>query len=256
MNIKNGIILLVVALLVGIGSWYLFTHSQSLPKTLNEKGDRQVKEEADYYTVQAVYPNTTRLGTRTDSTANADQKAVSTMESYIEQTIATFKRDANKALTEQEKTRLKEAGLKYAISINYYPYNSGDFASFEYDISQDVGGAHPSTLYKTFVFDLKGNEVRLSDLFKENTDYLGRISAAAKKQVADQMKNMAGSASTSTIIAAGLDPKQENFANWVDNDGILMFFIPPNQAAASAAGSFIVRIPLDELEDILKPGIQ
>ncbi len=256
MNIKNGIILLVLAALVGIGSWYLFTHSQSLPKTLNEKGDRQVKEETDYYTIQAVYPNTTRLGTRTDSTPSADQKAVSTMESYVAQTVSAFKKEANNMLTEDEKTRLKEAGTKYALSIAYFAYNSGDYASFEYDLYQDTGGAHPNGFYKTFVFDLEGNEVRLNDLFKENTDYLGPISAAAKKQVAAQMKNMGANAGTSTIIAAGLDAKAENFTNWVDNDGILMFFIPPSQAAAYAAGSFVVRIPLDELEDILKPGVQ
>jgi hypothetical protein len=242
-------------MLVGIGGWYVFTHTQSLPHELNENGDRQIKEDTDYYTIQAVYPNTTRLATRTDSSGEADKRAMATIENWVNQTIRTFKDDANQMLNADEKARLNEQGVKYALSIASHSYNSGSFVSEEFDIYQDTGGAHPNSAYKTLVFDLKGNQVALGDLFTSN-DYLTRIAAEARKQVEAQIAQRAGAEATSTIFEEGLAPTNDNFVNWVDDQSILTIFIPPYQAAAYAAGSFEVRIPLQDLKDILKPGIQ
>lgn len=255
MNIRTGIILLVLAVLVGIGGWYIFAHTQSLPHVLNENGDRQLKEESDYYTIQAIYPNVTRLSTRTDSSTAADKRAVDTIERWINDTASGFKDDASQMLTSDEEARLKEQGIKYSLSIAYHPYNSGSFVSEEFDIYQDTGGAHPNGFYKTFVFDLNGNQVGLDNLFTSG-DYLARIAAEAKAQVSEQIAERAGPEATSTIFAEGLAPNADNFANWVDDQGVLTIFIPPYQVAAYAAGSFEVRIPLDSLKDILKPGVQ
>lgn len=255
MNIRTGIILIILAVLVAVGGWYIYAHTQNLPHVLNENGDRQVKDESDYYSVQVVYPNTTRLGTRTDSSAGADKRATDAMESWVNQTVSSFKSDANQALTADEKARLSQSGIKYSLNISYRSYNSGSFVSEEFDISQDTAGAHPINLYKTFVFDLKGNQVNLSDLFTSN-EYLNRIAAEAKSQVTQQLTARAGKEASSTLVADGVAPKAENFADWVDDNGTLRVFIPPYQAAAYAAGSFEVRIPLDSLKDILKPNIQ
>ncbi|HEV8677503.1 MAG TPA: DUF3298 domain-containing protein [Candidatus Paceibacterota bacterium] len=256
MSIRTGLFVIVLAVLVAIGGWYVFTHTQSLPHELNENGDRQVKEDTDYYTIQAIYPNATRLATRTDSSANADKRAVSAIESWINQSISSFKSDTSKMLSADEKARLMQANEKYALDIAYHPYNSGSFVSEEFDIYEDTGGAHPNSSYKTLVFDLKGNQVSLGDLFTPGTDYLGRIAAEAKTQVDAQVAQRIGADATSTIFADGLAPKEENFANWVDDQGILTIFIPPYQAAAYAAGSFEVHIPLTDLKDILKQGVQ
>jgi hypothetical protein len=256
MNIRTGIAVMVLAVLVGVGGWYVFTHTQSLPHELNANGDRQIKEDTDYYTIQAVYPNTTRLATRTDSSANADKQAVATIESWINQTVSTFKNDTSKMLTDDEKARLASSSIKYALSMAYHSYNSGSFVSEEFDLYQDTGGAHPINFYKTFVFDLKGNQVELSDLFVPGSDYLTRISAAAKTQVEAQIAARAGADATSTVIAEGVAATVDNFANWVDDQRTLTIFIPPYQAAAYAAGSFEIHIPLEDMKDILKPGIQ
>jgi len=257
MTIRNGIITLILAILIGIAGWYLFTQSQSLPHVLTESGDRQQKEETEFYTVQVVYPNATRLATRTDATAAADERAVATIERELEDTVAAFKKTANNALTSDEKERLTAAGLKYSLNIGYRGYNSGSFVSYEFDIFEDTGGAHPINSYKTLVFDLKGNKVSLDDLFVSGSNYLERISAEATKQVGEQFTRKGGiENATSSLVAEGLAPRAENFSNFVNNDGVLTFFIPPYQAAAYAAGSFEVRIPLQDLKDIVKPGIQ
>lgn len=254
MNIRTGIILIILAVLVAIGGWYIYAHTQSLPHVLNENGDRQVKEDADYYTIQVTYPNATRLSTRTDSSASADQRAEGAIESWVNTTVADFKNQANQALTADEKARLDEQGIKYSLNISYRPYNSGSFVSEEFDISEDTGGAHPNNFYKTFVFDLKGNRVSLGDLFTSN-DYLNRIAAEAKQQVGEQLVARAGAEASSTLVKDGVSAKEENFADWVDDQGILRIFIPPYQAAAYAAGAFEVTIQLSDLKDILKPNI-
>lgn len=221
MTIKNGIAVLILAVLVAIGGWYLFTHSQSLPHALNENGDRQIKEDTDFYTIQAVYPNSTRLATRTDSSKAADDKAIRTIESSVNAAVSAFKTAADKALTEGEKSRLTEQHLKYSLNIAYHAYNSGSFVSYEFDVSRDVGTAPSTKSYTTLVFDLKGNQVELGDLFVSGSNYLERISA-----------------------------KTQDTAHFVDDQSTLIFF------TALSTTSPEVRIPLDELKDILKPGIQ
>lgn len=255
MTIKGGIVFLILAVLVALGGWYIFINSQALPHTLNSQGDRQIKEDTDFYTIQAVYPNSSKLASRTDSSASADEKAIQTIESYVIGTVATFKNNANSALTSDEKARLTEQKLKYSLGIAYQQYTSSSFASVELDVAEDTGGAHPINSYKTFVFDLKGDQVALSDLFTPGSDYLGRISEAATKQIGEQLV-AEGADASSSIIAEGVAPTADNFSNWVDKDGLLVFLIPPYQAAAYAAGSFEVHIPMSDLSDILKPGIQ
>jgi hypothetical protein len=257
MTIRNGIITLILAVLIGIAGWYIYSNSQSLPHVLTESGDRQQKEETDYYTVQVVYPNATRLATRTDSSKAADERAVSTIERELQDVVQAFKSAANAALTADEKERLAAAKLKYSLNVAYRGYNSGSFVSEEFDIFQDTGGAHPINFYKTLVFDLKGNKVSLDGIFVSGSNYLERISTEATKQVGQQLTQKgAGANATTSLVAEGVAPKAENFTNFVVNDGVLTFFIPPYQAASYAAGSFEVRIPLLDMKDIVKPGIQ
>ena len=256
MTIRTGIFAIIVAILIGVGGWYVFTHSQSLPHELNQNGDRQIKEDTDYYTIQAIYPNTTRLATRTDSTAAADKRAMSTIESWVNQTVSDFKNQANKALADDEKDSLKEEGARYAVRVACRTDLAGSFVSYEFDIYEDTGGAHPNSAFKTLAFDLNGNQVKLSDLFASGSDYLTRISAEAKSQVQAQLVQKAGAEASSTLVADGVAAVEENFANWVDDQSILTIFIPPYQAAAYAAGDFIVHIPLQDMKDIVKQGVQ
>jgi hypothetical protein len=120
----------------------------------------------------------------------------------------------------------------------------------------DTGGAHPNNFYKTLVFDLNGNTVALGDLFNPGSNYLDAISQIAQTQVAAQLEQRAGAGAADSIIADGLSAKEENFQNFVVDSDRIRIFIPPYQAAAYAAGSFEVQIPLADLEDILKPDVK
>ena len=227
------IVVLILIIVAAGGGIYLYGNpfGPSLSHTIIETGDRQHKENADYYMVQINYPDKTPLATR--GSWGAESRAESTIATALTQLIAQFKEAGNvNGLSQEEKDRLNQSGLKYSLNVGYHSFSSGSFVSYEFEIFMDTGGAHPNNLYKTLVFDLDGNTVSLGDLFVNNANYLDRISEAAKTQVAAQLKQRAGAEAVTSLIADGLSPKEENFTNFVIDSDRIRIFIPPYQAAA------------------------
>lgn len=247
----------IAVLAFAIGALAIGAYLQSgptFPYTVIETGDRQYKETADYYTIQINYPDKTPLATRTS--AGADKKALATTESMIKTLVRDFKDLANVgALSQDEKDRLNQNGLKYSLNVGYRAYSSGSFVSYEYDVFMDTGGAHPNNFYKTLVFDLNGNSVKLGDLFTSG-EYLTKISEMAKTQIEAQIKQRAGQEAVSTLVVEGYAPKAENFENFVVDSDRIRIFIPPYQVAAYAAGGFEVQIPLIEVKSMLKANVK
>jgi hypothetical protein len=252
---RRGIVATVVILIVLIiGGWYLFVNrGPAVPYTVIENGDRQHKEDTEFYTIQTNYPDETPLAER--GGWGAEDRALGTIEETIEDEINAFKAVAKENLTDEEKTRLQENLIKYSLNIAYRPYSSGSYVSYEFDVFTDTGGAHPNNYYRTLVFDLDGRTVELGDLFT-NENYLERISTEATRQVTEQITQRAGAEAVSTLITDGLAPRVENFDNFVVDSDRLRIFIPPYQAAAYAVGSFEVQIPLYDIRDILKPEVR
>lgn len=251
-QIALGIAALVV-LVIG-GAWYFTAHplAPSLSYSIIETGDRQHKEDAEYYTIQINFPDKTPLATRGSS--GAEERAQAAIGDTMRTLIQQFK-DAAAGISQEEKDRLKAAALTYSLNVGFHTYSSGLFVSYEFDVFVDTGGPHPNNLYKTLVFDLDGHTVSIGDLFANDT-YLARISQAAQAQVAAELKKSAGASATSTIITEGLSAKPENFQNFVVDSDRIRIFIPPYQAAAYAAGPFEVQIPLVDVKDILKPNVK
>ncbi len=254
---KRTILIAFLGLMIILGGLVYFVgnpFSPSLAYTIIETGDRQHKEDADYYTVQINYPDKTPLTTR--GSWGAENRAQSATASMLGELINQFKQAGNvNGLSQEEKDRLNQAGLKYSLNVGYRPYSSGSFVSYEYDVFMDTGGAHPNNFYKTLVFDMNGNTVSLGDLFTSGSPYLERIAAMAKTQVEAQLAQRAGAEAVESLIADGIAAKEENFANFVVDSDRIRIFIAPYQAAAYAAGSFEVQVPLNEVKDILKEGI-
>jgi hypothetical protein len=257
MNKRNILIAIAgLVILAAAGGVYLFGNpiGPSLSHTVIETGDRQHKEDTDYYTVQINYPDKTPLATR--GKWGSETRAEATIANTLTDLINQFKQAGNvDSLSQEEKDRLNQSGLKYSLNVGYHAYSSGSFVSYEFDIFMDTGGAHPNNFYKTLVFDMNGNTVLLGDLFTAGSNYLDRLSEAAKTQVTAQLKQRAGASAAESIIADGLAPKEENFTSFVVDSDRIRILIPPYQAAAYAAGSFEVQVPLIDLKDILKPGI-
>jgi hypothetical protein len=249
-------VIAALGVLIIFGGWFWFANSSSshLAYYLTQSGDRQHKENGDLYTIQTVYPDTTPLATRTG--AVAEGRAEDAINTLLADQINEFKNEiSSQNLSDVDKQRIKTQGPKFSLNIQYHAYSSGTYASYEFDIFSDTGGAHPSNTYKTLVFDLQGNTVALSDLFSSGADYLGRISTAAQQQISQQLAQK-GTNATSTIVATGVAPKAENFENFVVDSDRMRILIPPGQAAAYAAGPFEVQVLLTDLKDLLKPNVK
>jgi len=253
---RRGIVATVLILLVlVIGGWYFFVNrGPAIVYTVIENGDRQHKEETDFYTIQINYPNKTPLASRGEW--GAENRAQDSIEALLGEEIDAFKKLADENLTDEEKARLQTDLIKYSLNIAYRPYSSGEYVSYEFNVFSDTGGAHPNNFYKTLVFDLEGRVVELQDLFRGGADYLERIATEAERQVTEQLIQRAGANAATTIMAEGVAARAENFENFVVDSDRLRIFIPPYQAAAYAVGSFEVQIPLYDIRDILKPEVR
>ncbi|HWB34312.1 MAG TPA: DUF3298 domain-containing protein [Candidatus Paceibacterota bacterium] len=255
MSRTTSVAVVVIALVIIATGALAYLHGSpenSLSYAVIENGDRQHREDTQYYTIQVNYPATTSLATR--GSWGAESRAENTIAATLNDFISQFK-DTADSISQDEKDRLTAANIKYSLDVGYHAYSSGSFVSYEFDVFTDTGGAHPISSYKTLVFDMNGATVSLADLFTPGSDYLDRISQAAQQQVAAQLDMQGGDGADQSMISDGVAPKAENFENFVVDSDRIRIFIPPYQAAAYAAGSFEVQIPLVDVKDILKPGI-
>jgi hypothetical protein len=257
MNRRTTLIVVVILIIIAAaGAFYFYTNplGPSLSYTVIETGDRQHREDNNYYTIQINYPDKTPLASR--GGWGAEGRAQATIANTLKGLIDQFKQAGNvNNLSQEEKDRLNQGGLKYSLNVGYHMYSSGNFVSYEFDVFMDTGGAHPNNFYKTLIFDLNGNTVTLRDLFTSD-EYLSRVAGDASVQVQDQLRQRIGGDPGESFLPAGTAPKEENFENFVIDSDRIRIFIPPYQAAAYAAGSFEVQIPLTEVKDILKPTVK
>ncbi len=248
----------VILLAVVAGSWWVLkqgpvqmpgktdTGTHVLMGSTTPDGNYAYGEETANYTIDIKYPSQTLL---TDKTA--DQKARLTMETKLKAEADEFKKNIE-GIDGTVDPRIAE-GYKYALSIDYKTYVGSSTISYFYTVYEDTGGAHPNGYFVTFVFDNQGNQLLLSDLFKSGSNYLKPIAAASTVAVTKQLQAGLNEQDVSgAIFKEGLDPKDENFSNFLIDGDTLMIEIPPYQVAAYVAGSFEVRIPFTTLKAVLK----
>jgi hypothetical protein len=118
--------------------------------------------------------------------------------------------------------------------------------SLELDVSTyNAGAAHPLPYTITLNYDLdKAVPVRLADLFKPGSDYLGKIATLAKADL--ESRGM-------LFFEEGVQPNEDNYRNWTVSDAGLTIIFDVYQVAAYAAGAQRVTIPFADLSDILAP---
>jgi hypothetical protein len=257
MSTRNiGISAVVLLVVFGAAGFYLHYHpaTPAFSYTTIGAGDRQHEESNDYYDVQITYPDKTPLEAR--GTWGAEARAEATIVNTLKDLVSQFKDASNvDNLSQDEKNRIASSSIKYSLNVGYQAFSSGAYVSYEFELFMDTGGVHPNNLYKTLVFDLDGHTVALSDLFASSA-YLDRISSAARTQITAQLEQKAGAGAGESLIADGIAPRASNFESFVIDGDRIRIFIPPYQAAAYAAGSFEVQIPLADVKDILRPEVK
>jgi hypothetical protein len=159
-------ILIVLAAIFGILASFtkpvVAPHEQAtspvLHGTATTTGDFEYKENGEGYKISVIYPSKTGLA------AEADLRARTVLEQGLADIVQNFKSNAATSLTPDELARVKSMGTYYALGITYKPYSGSGTVSYEFDVYEDTGGAHPNGYFRTFVFSQDGNELKLADL--------------------------------------------------------------------------------------------
>lgn len=135
------------------------------------------------------------------------------------------------------------------IDYELYQFNE-DIISIVFTISEYTGGAHPNSYFQTLTFDVRdGSTLALFDLFQEEFNPMPLLSSIVQERLTAQMADMADV----SWIADGTGEDPTNYMNFAIAADELIFFFPPYQVAAYAAGPQEVRIPLADLQVILAP---
>ena len=248
-----GLSIVVVLGLIAWGLAYLASPGKHLLSGAPAAdGSFEHTEEGEFYHISIKVPQKTPLWRL--FSAEADMKARYAMERVFLEAVEQFKTESGVEEVNLEDEPWME-GRRYEYAASYAEFVSPGFASYRYDIYVDTGGAHPNGYYRTFVFDREGNEVELSALFAPGTPYLEAIAKEAHAQVEEELSVRLGSEAISTLFAEGLEPRAENFQNFVVDQDTLRFFLPPYQVAPYAAGPFEVDIPFSEFGDILASNV-
>lgn len=253
-------VVILVGLVLAFTVWYMATHKapepfagipeevatttpEALPPTVFE-------EHGQYFDIVVTYPAETAL--KASLGAEADAEAINVMEDFVEVSVRQFKKQGNfDNLTPED---IQIMGLsedrKESITIAYEEIMGENTVSYVYTLFVDTLGAHPNTFYRTFTFDLTtGTQLDIAGLFVPRSDYLRRLSAISQFELAKSL----GEFADVEYIAQGTGPDPLNYQSFAIKGDELVLLFPPYQVAPYAAGSQEVSIPLEQLEEILKP---
>jgi Protein of unknown function (DUF3298) len=126
-----------------------------------------------------------------------------------------------------------------------------DVVSLAFGVSTyGEGAAHPNHNTIVFNYDLNaGRILKLSDLFKPNSNYLDVIS---RYTIAELKKKFAPDADTEWI-ERGAGAKEENYKNWnLTRNGLKITF-DPYEVASYTEGEHVVVVPYSVLKDLIDP---
>jgi hypothetical protein len=231
----------ILIILCGI-IWYAASPTKTpVPTAPNLTGSAYVEHTATY-TIAANYATTTPLLATVGSEANA--AALTTMKSFISDTINQFKIDAAGGSTTNGKETLQ---------IAYLMASSPHTISYIFTTYTDTLGVHPNTLFTTFTFDTQsGTLLTLADIFTPGAEYLDMLSQISRAQ----LPGVIGNSTDTAVLQNGTIPTNANFSNFFfDNQDFVILF-NTYQVAPFADGPQTLRIPLSELSSILKSEYQ
>lgn len=207
---------------------------------------KEIKEDnkKEKYSIEVEYPELTGA-----SNPNAD-KFNQEVKNLIAKETKGFKEGVAEASAEEDAP--PDTGNGSDIGISYdVTLATDDLVSVIFDISAySQGAAHPSNYSQVMNYDLKaGRTLKLADLFKPNSDFLGAISRYA---ISD-LKSQFGQDADNDWIERGAGPDNDNYLNWnISRKGLALTF-DSYQVASYAEGPKHVIVPYSALKEISRP---
>lgn len=158
-----------------------------------------------------------------------DQQAIV---DYLDQTRTGF---LNVAATPETR------GRPYELDVTAETYRSDRTHSVVLTLFQNIGGAHPTTWYKSFTYDTgRGRPVTFETLFAPGAVALPAILPIVRREL-EGTTGLAGAISDSD----GLDPG--HYQNFAVTDDAVTFFFGRGELLPSYAGATSVSVPRNEI---------
>jgi len=253
-------VLLILALIVG---GYFLLRDKGVEETKVPDGERTgekvealvdeslVEEETytepdQYATFNVAYPQFKNVGAEFNSQ----------IRNAVIDAIADHKRSSADSWQGRYKTQLPGEKIsefpaeeeKYSLNISWDPIQvNKQFISFTLFLEAYTGGAHGYITITSFNYGvIKKEEVRLTDLFPNDKNYLKTVSDFARKDLLNQfrkqleIKNKADEEDIMPLLLSGTAPDLENFSIFTFTPEQITFYFTEYQVAPYAMGSFTV----------------
>lgn len=210
----------------------------------------EMKEEilnTDFVSAEINYPVISGL-----KDINIQNKINQKIEETVRKTYSSF-RDEEKPNCESYEGYTGECVINInvdsSVSKLSSKYLSISFTNYQFY----PGSAHPIHYLVSLNFDLDtGEELKLSDFFVQNSNYLNILSEKLRKSLAEKLSMEM----SDSMLLDGTKPDGQHFQNFVLSDEGFVFVFGDYEVAPYAAGNPTVLISYGELSSLLKPAFQ
>ncbi len=183
------------------------------------------------YEITAAYP-VTKGATITDL-----------LKTFVEKQIDSFKADTSAA------GELPEGYRAMTLDVTYEEVRNANADNYTFQSYSDTGGAHGLTATTTFTFTKTGEQVSVEDLFTNGLQGIGTIADIVQKELKN--REFADAA----WIEEGAAPTEDNYRNFIVEEGSVTFIFDPYQVAPYAAGIQRVTVPVSAFKSIANPEV-
>ena len=149
-------------------------------------------------------------------------------------------------LSEEDITKLDLGDKTYELQIDTTVATSSKTVSYIVSMYQYTGGAHGTTIVKTFTYDNNNHFVGEKELFGEK-DWRPVVSALTYQYLKEKLKD----ATTEQALKEGTAPVGENLAVWYLKDDNVVFVFGQYQIGAYVLGIQEVPVPREKLAEVL-----
>lgn len=131
--------------------------------------------------------------------------------------------------------------LPYEMDVTSQTFTSAQTRSVVLKLFQDVGGAHPTTWYKAFTYNVgRGKPVTFDTLFPPGTQPLATIFPIVQREL-ERQSGLTGVISTGD----GMDPS--HYQNFAITDDAVIFYFGQGELLPSDAGATSASVPRSSL---------
>lgn len=216
--------------------------------------DEQIKFATQYYEdvnelkrfeIEARYPEIT----------NNDSQAIKNFNQLVKTRVMDQINEFRKLMSENTAEDLKylPEDVSNYIEIGYSVESASKrFVSVKFYRSEYTGGAHPNSWSFTLNYDLENSrEIKLSDLFKPNSNYLKFIS----DQSIELLLNQQEESKDEDWIKSGASAETKNFESWNITKNGLKFTFDAYQIAPYVAGPSSIVLKFNKFPDDIKSSL-